>query len=63
MVPESKYPLCGFCDKNSGEVFAMASGKPGNFICDECVAGCVEMFAEIRVRQQVKKALADLASA
>ena len=52
--------LCGFCDKSQGEVRALIKGRPGNFICDECVAGCVEILAQVEFARRLKKALAGM---
>ena len=38
-------PNCSFCQKPSGEVAKMIAG-PGAFICDECVALCVEIISK-----------------
>lgn len=45
--PDSKRtPRCGFCGKPQNEVRRLIAG-PGAFICDECVALCTDMVAEL----------------
>jgi ATP-dependent Clp protease ATP-binding subunit ClpX len=39
-------PRCGFCGKSQNEVKRLIAG-PGAFICDECVALCTDMVAEL----------------
>ncbi len=39
--------ICSFCGKTKDEVAHLIAG-PGVFICDECVALCVEIIAEER---------------
>ena len=39
-------PRCGFCGKSQGEVRRLIAG-PNAYICDECVALCTDMVAEL----------------
>ncbi len=36
---------CSFCGKTQKQVLKLIAG-PGVFICDDCIALCVEIFAE-----------------
>jgi ATP-dependent Clp protease ATP-binding subunit ClpX len=60
----SKDPSCSFCGKNQHQVVKLIAG-PGVFICDECVALCVEIIEqEARERETAAEPTeADLAAA
>ena len=46
-MPESTVPTrCSFCSKDRVEVAKLVAGPGGVYICDECVALCVEIVDE-----------------
>ena len=43
---------CSFCAKVREEVFKLIAGKPGVFICNECISVCIEVLDEYRVEDK-----------
>ncbi|MEE2617519.1 MAG: ATP-dependent Clp protease ATP-binding subunit ClpX, partial [Candidatus Poribacteria bacterium] len=48
---------CSFCAKVREEVFKLIAGKPGVFICNECINVCIEVLDEYRVEDQADSPL------
>ena len=48
---------CSFCAKVREEVFKLIAGKPGVFICNECINVCIEVLDEYRVEDQADSLL------
>ena len=49
---------CSFCAKVREEVFKLIAGKPGVFICNECINVCIEVLDEYRSEDQADSSLA-----
>ncbi|NLF15449.1 MAG: ATP-dependent Clp protease ATP-binding subunit ClpX, partial [Anaerolineaceae bacterium] len=47
---------CSFCQRGHEEVDRLISGPDGVFICDECVALCVEILEEERQKEERDRA-------
>lgn len=47
---------CSFCQRGHDEVDRLISGPDGVFICDECVALCVEILEEERQKEERDRA-------
>jgi hypothetical protein len=43
-------PTCSFCGRGQGEVTHLIAGPSGVFMCEACVALCVESFAKGGIR-------------
>jgi ATP-dependent Clp protease ATP-binding subunit ClpX len=41
-----KEPACSFCEKTKKETRSIVAGPNGVYICDECVALCVQIMEE-----------------
>ena len=42
---------CSFCGKSVHDVKQLISGPDGLYICDECIAACVEALDEIEIKK------------
>ncbi|MBN1661847.1 MAG: ATP-dependent Clp protease ATP-binding subunit ClpX [Anaerolineae bacterium] len=52
--------ICSFCQRRHGEVERLIAGPDHVYICDECVALCVEILEEERQREQHDQAAASM---
>ena len=43
---DSERLRCSFCQKDQNDVRKLIAGPPSVFICDECVAVCVDIMAD-----------------
>jgi ATP-dependent Clp protease ATP-binding subunit ClpX len=53
---------CSFCHKNADDVDRLISGPDDVFICDECVALCVEILEEERQKEEQGDARAGIST-
>jgi ATP-dependent Clp protease ATP-binding subunit ClpX len=53
-APETQ--ICSFCHRNHGEVDRLIAGPDAVYICDECVALCVEILEEERLHDNRERA-------
>ena len=50
---EEKIPFCSFCGKTASQVRKLIGGeKEGTYICDECVAWCLNFLEEEMINEQ-----------
>ena len=49
--------VCSFCNRNSEELDRLISGPEDVYICDECVALCVEILEEEKQQEEKERAV------